>query len=295
MFAIKTRARYLTHGAKIGAAFFSLLPKAALSGCAVCFLYGALCSVYGADAVFGALPAASFLRAHPAAAAAAVWLLFGASVLLFLFSRALRFALLAYYYHKADPNQPRAHCFISLRTGVRSLYCDLQLGLRRCGWLALLLLPAAVTGVVLYVLLRFRGLNVTLFAAGCALTAAQAATGAAAAFFVNRRYCMTRYLMYLNPMMRVKDAVRNGVLLTRGKRAAAALCRLSALPWMVLSAFLPARPFCRAYVSLLDAVLCETLFAEDKTKVCAPAATFYIGKSSEFTETSEILKNLKKD
>ena len=129
-----------------------------------------------------------------------------------------------------------------------------------------------------------KGLPASLLAAGIALCALQALSGLIAAYCVNRRYCLTRYLLYLNPLMRVNDAVSSGVLLTRGKRGLAAVCGMSALPWKALGMLLPARPFCRAYVSLLETVLCETVYAEDKTKVNAPAVTFYIGKNTKISE-----------
>ncbi|MBQ6021920.1 MAG: hypothetical protein IJL25_03220 [Clostridia bacterium] len=282
MFAIKTRARYLTHGVKTKAALFSLLPKAACAGCVSSLLMCVLCAVYGADTVFSDTPVSRWFQSE-IAVNAAPWAFVFAAVLFLLFHRSLRFALLALYYRCADKNQPRAGAFISLRSGVRALSCDLRLGLMKCGWAALLLLPAAATGASLFFLLQ-KGLPASLLAAGIALCALQTLSGLIAAYCVNRRYCLTRYLLYLNPLMRVNDAVSSGVLLTRGKRGLAALCGMSALPWKALGMLLPARPFCRAYVSLLETVLCETVYAEDKTKVNAPAVTFYIGKNTKISE-----------
>ena len=282
MFAIKTRARYLTHGVKTKAALFSLLPKAAFAGCAASLLTGVLCAAYGADTVFADTPVSPWFRSE-FTVNAAPWAFVLSAILFFLFNRSLRFALLALYFRSADKNQPRASAFISLKTGVKALRCDLRLGLLKCGWTALLLLPAGVTGASLFFLLQ-KGLPTSLLAVGIALCALQALSGVAAAYCVNRRYCLTRYLLYLNPLMRVTDAVSSGVLLTRGKRGLAALCGISALPWKALGMLLPARPFCRAYVSLLNTVLCETVYAEDRTKVNAPAATFYIGKNTKFFE-----------
>ena len=283
MFAIKTRARYLTHGVKTKAALFSLLPKAAFAGCAASLLMGVLCAVYGADTVFSDTPVSQWFQ-KKSAVNAAPWVFFFTALLFLVFYRSLRFALLALSCHRADKNQPRAGSFISLKTGVRTLCCDLRLALLKTGWLALFSAPACTTGIVVFLLLRYRGLPAPLFTAGVALCALQGLAGIAAAYVVNRRYCVTRYLMYLNPLLRPKDAVSSGVLLTRGKRRLAALCGISALPWKILGLFPPARPFCRAYVSLLNTVLCETVYAEDKTKAHAPAVTFFIGKRSEFYE-----------
>ncbi len=283
MFAIKTRARYLTHGIKTKAMLFSLLPQAALIGCAVSLLTGTLCAAYGTGAVFAGSPAEGIFRSA-AAAKATPWLCFIASLLFLIWFRALRFTLRAVYYHQADANQLPPRSFISLKTGLRTLYCDLQLGLRKSGWFALFLLPAGITALLLWLILRRRGLPAPLLFAGAALAGLQLLCGAATAFFVNRRYCLTRYLMYLNPMIRVRDAITSGVLLTRGRRGLAAACRLSALPWQALRFFAPARPFGNAYAALLDTVLCETIFAEDKTKIKAPAVTFFIGKKTKITE-----------
>ena len=283
MFSIKTRARYLTHGVKTKAMLFSLLPLTALLGCAVSLLTGALCAAYGTGAVFAGSPAEELLRGR-IAAKAAPWICFIAAMLFFIWFRALRFTLRAVYYHHADANQLPPHSFISFRTGLRTLYCDLQLGLRKSGWFALFLLPAGITALSLWLVLRRRGLSFPLLIAGAALTGIQLLCGAGTAFFVNRRYCLTRYLMYLNPLIGVRDAITSGVLLTRGSRGLAAVCRLCALPWQALRVFAPARPFGSAYAALLDTVLCETVFAEDKTKVRAPAVTFYIGKKTKISE-----------
>ena len=101
---------------------------------------------------------------------------------------------------------------------------------------------------------------------------------------ISGRYCLTRYLMYLNPLLPVREAIRNSVLLTRGKRGLAAACRLSMLPWHFLCLFSFTRPFAFAYTRLTHAVLCETVYAEDKTKAGRPAAVFLINQATRMEE-----------
>lgn len=279
VFDIKTEARRLSHGIKLKAAAFSLLPAAAFAGFLTSLLLGALCAVYGPAAVFGDDAfGAWFARAVPAGLAAP--LLFFFSALFLLFFAALRFTLQALFYYRTDRNQTRPKCFISLKTGVKLTYCAALLAVKKLGWYALLGLPGAFSGAATYLLLR-KGLPYALLLCGAGLTLTQLLTGAAAAWLICRRYYLTGYLLYLNPLMGVREAVGSSVLLTRGEIGKIALCCLSALPWHALRFFSVTRPFAFAYTNLLRAVTCEAVFAEDKTRAGVPAVQFFINRGTK--------------
>lgn len=280
MFAIKTRARYLTHGVKLKALLLALLPAAAGVSAGSCLLSGALGLVFGAQALdtpFGAL-----LAKHPWARAALPWTLLGCGGLFLLWFFALKFTLRAFFYYRTDRNQSRPQSFISLKSGLRALGCEAAVFIRRAGWLALLEAPGAATLTGLWLLLKNAGLSPALLWAGLGLGLGQLAAGAAGAYILRQRYFLAPYLMYLNPLLSPKEAVRSGVLLTKGRLLFCAACRFSALPWRALALLGAARPFAFSYVRLIDAVLSETLFAEDKRKINAPAAVFYVDKTSRF-------------
>jgi hypothetical protein len=284
MFAIKTKARWLTHGAKTKTMLLSLPPLAAGSAAAVCFLLAGMTAFYGAAAVFETYPFAPFLAAVPALAQAVPALFFTLGALFTLCRSALWFTLLASFYYRTDQNQTRPVRFLSLKMGARALACTAQLTVRKCGWGLLLFSPALLTAGTLYALLRFRGLPPVLFYAGAGLAFGQTAAGAGAYFVLTGRYCAARYLMYLNPLLGVREAIRSSVLLTRGKRGLAAAVRLSMLPWQALCLFSLTRPFAFSYVRLTHAVLCETVYAEDKTKVGKPAVTFLVNGRTRVVE-----------
>lgn len=279
MFAIKTRARWLTHGAKTKTMLLSFLPVAALAGAAVSIFLAVMTAAYGAITVFETYPFVSLLVRIPALAKAVPGAFFCLGALFLLGFSAARFTLLAAFYYRTDHNQTRPVRFLSLKMGIRAFACTAQLFFRKTGWALALGSPALLTAVSLFFLLR-RGLPPMLFFAGAGLAAGQAVTAAGAYFVLTGRYCLTRYLLYLNPLMPVKEAISSGVLLTRGKRFFTAACRLSALPWRVLCLFSFTRPFAYAYTRLIHAVLCETIFAEDKTKIKQPAVVFLIGRKT---------------
>ena len=283
-FNVRTRARALTHGVKGKALCFSLLPAFALLGAGVSILLAVLCGVYGARTVFAGWFFVPFLETHPAAATAAP-LLFGIAAAVFLlFFSACRFALQAVFFYRTAPDLFRPHCFLSFPRGARTLYCDLMLILLKCGVFLLLAAPGGVTAGVILLQLRGQGLPPPLFYTGAGIALAQLLCAAAAAFVLNGRYYLTKYLLYLNPLLPARDAIRSSVLLMRGRLKETARCRLGALPWILLRLFWPARPFAFAYTGMLRAVLCETLYAEDKTKRRTPSVRFIIDQRSVFYE-----------
>ena len=281
MFAIKTKARWLTHGAKSKTMLLTLLPLASLIGAGTCFFTAIMTFAYGAAAVFFAYPFAGFLRTHEGLQKLTPWLFLAAGGAFTLLFSAARFTLLSSFYYRTDRNQTRPVRFLSLKMALRAFHCTALLTMRRCGWALLLLSPALLTAAALFLLLQYRGLPRGLLWAGLGLTVGQALAAAGGYFLLSGRYCVTRYLMYLNPLLSAKEAIASAVLLTRGKRPFIALCRLSMLPWRALCLFSVTRPFAFAYTRLTHAVLCETLFAEDKTKVGKPAAVFFVGRRKQ--------------
>lgn len=277
MFAIKTKARWLTHGAKSKTMLLTLLPLAALIGAAICFFTAVMAFAYGADTVFATYPFAGLLQAHDSLRRLTPWLFLAAGGVFTLLFSAARFTMLSFFYYRTDHNQTRPARFLSLKMAMRALHCTALLALRKSGWALLLFSPALLTAAALFLLLRYRGLPPALLWAGLGLAAGQALAGAGGYFVLSGRYCVTRYLMYLNPLLPAREAVNSAVLLTRGKRPWIALCRLSMLPWRALCLFSVTRPFAFAYTRLTHAVLCETLYAEDKTKFGRPAAVFFVG------------------
>ena len=227
-------------------------------------LLSALCLYSGAPAVFGDCPFARGLFARPGAARALPWLLLAAGVLFLWLYGTLRGRLLAAFYTRAAGASPApAHGFP--RTGVRTLLCDALTALKKAGWLALLSLPAAGTALCGYLLLCAGALTPPLLVCGAALTGMQLCAGAVCAFIISRRYCLTHYLLYLHPHMRLRDAFAHSVLLTRGKRLRTAAYAALTLPWLFFGLLPPAAPFVFVYTGLIRAVVCETLRREAET------------------------------
>lgn len=289
-FGIRARARLLTHGIKGKTLLFSVFPVITLFGAAISGLMAILCGCYGAGTVFEGYAFAPFLKTHPALRAAAP-LLFGLAAALFLlFHSAFRFALQAVFFYRTAPELFRPTSFLSFPRGGRMLICDLLLALRRGGAFFLLLTPCCATLGAILLQLRGQGMPPRLLSTGLILALAQFLCAGAAAFVLNGRYFLTKYLLYLNPLLPARDAIHSSVLLMRGRLALTARCRIGTLPWHLLRLFWPTRPFAACYTGMLRAVLCETLYGEDKTKGNRPAVQFFIHKKTVFSEKKPLKK-----
>ncbi|MBQ7638765.1 MAG: DUF975 family protein [Clostridia bacterium] len=282
MFEVKTRARVLTRGAKIKGTllfFAAALPFAGFVLSALLFL---LCAFYGPEKT---LETWEIMKRYPnlcSNGATAFFLL--SAVLFLLFFSSLRFAGKAWFYYITDRNQSRPKSFISLKTGAKMLYCGVLTRIKELAFFALLCAPGLVSAMLVFIFMNGKGIPETALYFGAAATAAQLFSGAVGAFIVSGRYYMTEYLLYLNPLMGVKDAVRSSSGFMRGKLFSTALFRLGMLPRLITEFFPFSFPFAHSYVSLLHAVMREKIFAEDKTKVKSPAVTFYIDKKSRIFE-----------
>gem|GEM_PF-2930703 len=287
MFQVKTKARFLSHGAKTKGVLYLLLPSAALFGALISGLYFALCAVYGAKTVFEGWIIADLLESD--SAENTVKYFFFISFVLFLtFFSSLRFTGRAYFYYKTDKNQSRPKSFISFKTAGKSAWSEVYLFSIKSAYMTLFLLPGIISLGALYFTAYKEGLSRLILYSGTAAVLLQLLSAIASAFVFFGRYYMTEYLLYLNPLMSVREAVLSSSMLMRGKLLKTALFRIQTIPWRISELFIPAFPFSFSYLSFLRAVMCEKIFAEDKTKVNSPAVSFYIDKKSKFFEEPEI-------
>ncbi len=262
LFAIKWKARGLTHGFLCRASLLAL-PAAVSFLCALlCLLLSTLCFYYGAAAVFGADPLARAVLRPDGAARAAPWSLLAAGVLFLWLYGTLRGRLLASFYTRAAGTSPAPARFAFPGTGVRTLLCDAVTALKKTGWLALLTLPAAVTAGCCYLLLRAGALTPPLLVCGALLAGLQFCAGAVFTFIITRRYCLMLFLLHRTPGLRLRDAAARSAVLTRGKRLRTAAYAAQMLPWVFLGLLPPAAPFVFVYTGLIHAVICETLVRE---------------------------------
>ncbi|MCH5197740.1 MAG: DUF975 family protein [Oscillospiraceae bacterium] len=282
MFEVKTRARILTHGSKTKGVLLLILPAAAFTGLIISVLLFILCSYYPAETVFEGWFFSQTIKNNPAFSVFIKYFFLFCSVLFLLFFSSLRFTLMAYFYYRTDKNQSRPKSFISLKTGAKNFRCGAFLFLIKTAYFALFLLPGAISSAVIYMLVNSRGIPAATLYTGLAVSFIQLIAAIAAAFIFFGRYYMTEYLLYLNPLMSVREAVISSASLMRGKLFSTALFRLQMIPWLALKQVIFILPFALSYSSLLRAVMREKIFAEDKTKVNSPAVSFYINKKSKF-------------
>ena len=122
------------------------------------------------------------------------------------------------------------------------------------------------------------------------ITAAASLLAAGLGFFAvsSSRYYMATYLLYLNPLMPPKEAIRSSVRLTGGRLLAVTARRLSLAPWGLTELLVLPLPFAAVYRRFCAVALCERLFGEDKRRAPSPAVVFYVNSRSKIREAGSV-------
>ncbi|MBQ7689095.1 MAG: hypothetical protein IJT27_07770 [Clostridia bacterium] len=280
MYAVKIRALMLNKNVAKRACGYGLLAFFAASSAAVSFLLAGLCVAYSPDALF---------EGYPLYAAAAAFLppfffglaLTAAGVLFSVFAAAFSFAFRAVFYHAEDPVRHRPARFLFFLAGVKFLYCSLTLAAKKTGTLFFLLLPPAVTAAAIRLLLRFYGLPPAVLKTGMGVVAAQTLLSAVGAWILNGRTVPVRYLLYRDPLLKVRRAIKEAEQITNGKLLYTARVRLSLAPWFFAAFLLLPLPFAVSHRGLSMAVLCAGLCGETPQNAASPGVVFYIDRQSK--------------
>ena len=262
----------------------ALLPGAVLLLGAAVAVPAFLCLAYGTDTVL-AYSGLERLSGRYAAVIIPVLLLLAGAVIT-VFALALAFYAKACIYYSLDRNQTRPKSLLRPSQALR--YCRCRAGVTVRG--ALWLLAYAAPAVGLFFALRYgtaAWLTPVIRAVLWTTDALFAVAGLGFFAVTVSRYCMADYLLYLNPLMPPKEAIRSSVRLTQGKLLAIAARRLSLLPWALTELLILPLPFAAVYRRFCAAALCERLFGEDKRRVPRPAVVFYINRRSKIVESFE--------
>ena len=255
-------------------AVLALLGTVTVVPAALCLFYGTGTVLANAGLAWLAGPYMNVLI--PAA-------LLAAGTLIFLFAFAFAFYAKAWVYFTLDRNQTRPKSLLKPSQALRYVRCRVGVAARRALWFALYALPAAVLAAVLY-LSDSAGWTEGVFAVLCAADAVFALAGLAFFAVASSAYCLTDYLLYLNPLLPPGEAIRSSVDLTRGRLPAIAARRLSRLPWLLAGLLVLPAPFAFVYRRFCAAALCERLYGEDKRKAPSPAVVFYVSRRSRIVE-----------
>ena len=255
-------------------AVLALLGAVTVVPAALCLFYGTGTVLANAGLAWLAGPYMNVLI--PAA-------LLAAGTLIFLFAFAFAFYAKAWVYFTLDRNQTRPKSLLKPSQALRYVRCRVGVAARRALWFALYALPAAVLAAVLY-LSDSAGWTEGVFAVLCAADAVFALAGLAFFAVASSAYCLTDYLLYLNPLLPPGEAIRSSVDLTRGRLPAIAARRLSRLPWLLAGLLVLPAPFAFVYRRFCAAALCERLYGEDKRKAPSPAVVFYVSRRSRIVE-----------
>lgn len=278
---LKLNALRLRRGTCGKAALYALPALLAGGGAAVSFLLAGLCLVFSPDAVFAAYPL--YDRAAALVPAGAFPAALIAAGLFFLVAAAdFAFCFRAVFLHAADRDGRRPRSLLSFRVGCRALYCALRLFFTRAGMLLILCAPAALTAAAGILLLQKRGMTPGLLLLTAAVGTVQLLTGLLVWAVLRERHAMTWFLLYQNPLLTGREAIRSGVLLTDGQLAAAALAAARTLPWLLTAPLLIPLPFAVTYRQTQRALICKKIYGENRRVPVSPAVTFYISSRSSF-------------
>lgn len=260
MFETKTRARNLSHGAKITALLLGELIFLSGFGLFICLLCAVMVLAYSPKTVFAGFVFEPYLPQGALWRGVVFFLFLGFAFLFLLFEKSFKFSYKAYFYHLEDHHTPGAAAFLSLKAGMRILACDTLLFLREALLFALFSLPAALTAGAVLLALRGRGITRELFIFGIALSVFQRLAGATVSFIFTRRYALTHFLLFLNPLISPAEAISSSVLLTRGRLLPITKLSVVSFPWIASCVFILPIPFAMAYTSLIKSVTYRQIY-----------------------------------
>ncbi len=179
------------------------------------------------------------------------------------FTRKLYFRAKLFYAADEKATAPsRFFCFsLTFRYMVLRLFITVNKLLRVTAFF----FPSFAVFFILFTGIRVNGSMVqgiffTLLALGITLFI----LGFAFSFAVNGRYFICDYLFYLNPRMSPGSTVKTARSLLAGKIVSTAFCRISLLPWSLLSVFLLPMPFASVFTEACKVYLAEEIYSERK-------------------------------
>ncbi len=268
---------------KVAGGFLRLLAPSALFVMGwIVAIPGMLCPFYGTAGVLEAAGLGGWYR--PWTGLLIPVLLWGTGAVLLLFSAAFAFYARGWICFAFDKNQTRPKSLLRPSQAWRYVRCRAGVFCRNVLWLLAYLLPAALPAAVLLLAREAPWLSAALRVV--LITAAASLLAAGVGFFAvsSSRYYMATYLLYLNPLMPPKEAIRSSARLTRGRLLAVTARRLSLAPWGLTELLVLPLPFAAVYRRFCAVALCERLFGEDKRRAPSPAVVFYISRKSKISK-----------
>lgn len=214
------------------------------------------------------------------------WMSLSGGALCFVLSVLFSFYAKSKIYYSLDRTQTRPKRVLTVRYAAKAVCCRILTGVRKLLWALLFFAPFALSVYIAPAVSEkgkgFGGVEPVAAAAQGVLFLC----GILFYSVTSARYCLSDYVLYLNPLIPAREAVVSSARLTEGKLLYIAVQRLSMLPWLLSELLLVPLPFAAVYRRYFGAVLCERIYGEDKRvrRMKEPAVTFYIGKQSRFAE-----------
>ena len=121
------------------------------------------------------------------------------------------------------------------------------------------LLPAVIFSC-LFIFLLSAGLTADLKRAGILILFILFLTGRICSSILNKRCGVARFLLFLNPVLLVREALQSGYLITEHDRLLPFFLSLRIAAWQLLSVLLLPIPYTMIYIPALRAALYDKLY-----------------------------------
>ena len=270
LFRIKIHARELIRGKGLHSFLLFFSPLLTLFSAMFCLTLSVMCFAYGNEACLGEIALFGYIQGL--SFSVPLFFLF-ISFILFLFTSALTATRKAFFFHLADKTVPSPVSNISVRLAFRYLKKSILLFAIKLLWLICFFSPFAVCCAVIFSFLSSGGISKSIFIILAIFALLLFITGA---FFFSVSLCrfsLTDYILCTSPKISAVDAIRASVLLSEGKSAYILRSKLLVLPWRIAGMSFLIFPFAYAYSAMINALVCEKCYGENKYKKAAIGST----------------------
>lgn len=280
LFRIKIHARELIRGKSIHSFLLFFSPLLTFLCGIFCLTVSLMCFFYGNKACLGSLRVFPYIQGL--SFAVPLFFLFAACVL-FLFTGALLAVRKAFFFHLADKTSLSPVSNISVRFAFRYLKKSIILFFIKLLWFVCFFSPFAVCCALIFFRLSSQGLSKSIFIILSVLAAIFLITGALFFSVSLCRFSLTDYILCTNPKISALEAIRASVLLSAGKTAYILRSKFLCLPWRIAGMSFLIFPFAYAYSTMINALVCEKCYGENKYKKSAQsnAVTFIIDNKTK--------------
>lgn len=270
LFKIKIHARELIRGKSIHSFLLFFCPLITFFCAIFCLILSVMCIAYGNEACLGGLAVFPYIQNMTLSVPL---FFFCAACILFLFTSALTATKKAFFIHLADKTALSPISNISVRFAFRYLKKSIILSAIRLLWLICFFFPFSACCALITLLLLSEGISKSIFILMSVLALLLFITGAVFFSVSLCRFSLTDYILCTSPKISALEAIRASVLLSEGKAAYILRSKILVFPWRIAGMSFLIFPFSYAYSTMINALVCEKCYGENRYKKNTQSST----------------------